>query len=360
MKRVFYVILAMGLVVSLSGCGESGGGYWPTSPTISAGQTSSPLGGGNNVANNVLVINSGGPASNGAVSYANSGVGGCGAITDFGVTLPSSISGSFGTPAINTSLRNGIMANGRKKSYASGMAVTPPSASSGWTKFTQTTKGSVYTAEYTYWVQFLASSGKQLEVSSSSSDELWVFASGNSIEDVDVIKFHGSWKVSVKQTSSRDSQNYGGSGTTPTYTGGQSWSVRASHEGSSSASSGPSAVDFYMSGTIGDGESNPCVIAGLKSSDGNRYASVKSTYTYSGIVDGNSYEITMSSTLGGDATYGSLTNLFVWNSSTYLYGMGTQTVVTSDGTTAKMVANGTSYTWSVNDVLVATIPSSSN
>jgi hypothetical protein len=334
MKRLVYGIVAAGLAVGLVGCGESGGGVWPNTPmapALTGGQVQ-PLG-GDVAADPAAVaaakgalgidtaITAGSPADVAVTSIAA-----LPAVSDFGVTIPT-LGGTVATPF--GSIKAAV--NKRKLSDATSAGLTlATSDKTGFTKLTTTAKTyGNYSYTYTMNVKFMDKDGKAITPDlSTTRTEFWG-VSDTVFGTVNTVQFFGTSTVAYKMAAVQSS-----SGSIP-------------------------ASDYTMTCDFGT-EANPCVVTNILGTDYG-YMSNNSTWKVSGTVGGQTVTTAGSSTISGTSTSGSFSNLYKFPK-TYSYGnFGYGTMMYSGaGYTAKVVVDGTKYSYYVNDVLVFTYPSSSS
>ena len=216
MKRVLYIFLALGLAVSLVGCGESGGGYWPQNPAspASGGQVSS-LGNNTNV---VVAQNMLAPTGTNKNVQALQALG-----TSFQTGCPFLPTVNFnGTQPVTgfASILSASRSKTKTEATSAGVADTTVASSdlySGYTKFahsystSSSIDGSVlgstdphscytsvkYSWTYEMFVKYLDAQGAPIAVTSDSTNWYSLAAAP------DQVYFFGMWKFEISSTDGK-------------------------------------------------------------------------------------------------------------------------------------------------------------
>jgi len=218
MRNFCYLLIIVGLVVSLAGCGDSGGGYWPVAPDNSlTGKQVESLGGGGvvAVANNLFAVSTSGT---------------CPAVQNMNIALNAGapMLNLAGTPAAKLfaslkSIQPGLRAAGvsKKRSEAtnfSGIETPTTDSSTGYTLFkysysltdymyasvraqcgeaynsSSCTSSTQVTKTYTYetYVKLVDASGNTIPI---TSDSTYWFSYATAPEKM---YYYGKWTLTIK------------------------------------------------------------------------------------------------------------------------------------------------------------------
>lgn len=220
MKRVLYIVLAVGLAASLAGCGESSGGYWPVNPAAApAGNDGVTILGNNNVAvaQNLFVVNNNqdpvamqllhNSLNNGCPMLPT--LGGDFKLQPFASILGSSRSKtrtaaeSAGASELADVVSSNEYSGYYKFEYEYSNTLVPSSHDSqpSIRKSSSCSCPSYPTITYSYllYIMFLDASGNIIPLNSTS--EYWYQLPANVI--IDQVKFFGQWQTTIKSSDGK-------------------------------------------------------------------------------------------------------------------------------------------------------------
>lgn len=221
MKRVLYIVLAVGLAASLAGCGESSGGYWPGNPAAApAGNDGVTILGNNNVAvaQNLFVINNNqDPAAMQIMQ--NSLNNGCPMLPtlggDFKLQPFASIMGSSrsktrtaaesaGASELADVVSSTEYSGYYKFEYSYSNTLIPESSHNSQTSIRKSTSCScptypTITYSYLLYIMFLDATGNIIPLNSTS--EYWYQLPSNVV--VDQVKCFGQWQTTIKSSDGK-------------------------------------------------------------------------------------------------------------------------------------------------------------